>query len=150
MWYLPVPKESSLIQLMCFACTSFQGVKWNWKISHLSHLQCVEITVVGSIHLGFHHLSLFNHSICWGLLIQPFQQMVTELNIWFPIPTETTLIPPHAYLLRVSLLLMALQAIGAAWVVEQPVSSLVWYHPRLRFILRRFTKVGFSKPEFKT
>ncbi|CAL1149128.1 unnamed protein product [Cladocopium goreaui] len=36
---------------------------------------------------------------------------------------------------------MALQAIGAAWVVEQPVSSLVWYHPRLRAILRRFNKV---------
>ncbi|CAL1167200.1 unnamed protein product [Cladocopium goreaui] len=36
---------------------------------------------------------------------------------------------------------MALQAVGAAWLVEQPISSLAWYHPRLRSILRHFTKV---------
>ncbi|CAL1144388.1 unnamed protein product [Cladocopium goreaui] len=42
---------------------------------------------------------------------------------------------------RVALLLMALQAVGAAWMVEQPISSLAWYHPRLRRILRTFTKV---------
>lgn len=35
---------------------------------------------------------------------------------------------------------MALQAVGAAWMVEQPISSLAWYHPRLRSILRRFPK----------
>lgn len=41
---------------------------------------------------------------------------------------------------RVTLLLMALQAVGAAWMVEQPISSLAWYHPRLRSILRSFPK----------
>lgn len=38
---------------------------------------------------------------------------------------------------------MALQAVGAAWMVEQPISSLAWYHPRLRAILRYFTKVCY-------
>ena len=49
--------------------------------------------------------------------------------------------------LRVALLLMALRAVGAAWLVEQPNSSLAWYHPRLRSILRHFTKVGFVENE---
>ena len=36
---------------------------------------------------------------------------------------------------------MALEAVGAAWLVEQPGSSLAWFHPRLRCILRSFPKV---------
>lgn len=49
--------------------------------------------------------------------------------------------------LRVALLLMALQAVGAVWMVEQPISSLAWYHPRLRRILRTFTKVWVQSVE---
>ncbi len=46
-----------------------------------------------------------------------------------------------AFELRVTLLILALQAMGAAWLVEQPISSLAFYHPRLRSILRSIDKV---------
>ena len=40
-------------------------------------------------------------------------------SCWFPAALEP----------RVALLLMALQSMGAAWMVEQPVSSLAFYPP---------------------
>ena len=61
-------------------------------------------------------------------------------SCWFPVALEP----------RVSLLLMALQAMGAAWMVEQPVSSLAFYHPRLREILRNFAKVWSLGMVFST
>ncbi|CAL1165837.1 unnamed protein product, partial [Cladocopium goreaui] len=45
----------------------------------------------------------------------------------------------------VTLLVLALQAVGAAWLIEQPISSLAWYQPRLRSILRSIHKVYVCK-----
>lgn len=48
---------------------------------------------------------------------------------------------PHFGLLRVALLVLALQACGAGWFIEQPSSSLAWFHPRVRSLLRQIPAV---------
>lgn len=65
------------------------------------------------------------------------------MNLFEPMGLSpiTTIPSASAAWPRVALLLMALQAVGAVWMVEQPISSLAFYHPRLRRVLRTFCKV---------
>ena len=72
--------------------------------------------------------------------------MNIEAKRFFSSPSPSYNCPSTVLLLRVTLLLVALEAIGAAWMVEQPISSLAWYHPRLREILRNFPKARLTFP----
>ena len=72
--------------------------------------------------------------------------MNIEATRFFSSPSPSYHCPSTVLLLRVTLLLVALEAIGAAWMVEQPISSLAWYHPRLREILRNFPKARLTFP----
>lgn len=37
---------------------------------------------------------------------------------------------------RSAILIWVLEAAGAVWIVEQPLSSLLWHHPRMEGVLR--------------
>ena len=53
--------------------------------------------------------------------------------------------PASARLPRTCLLILAISAMGGTWVLEQPRSSLVDWHPRVRLLFRLLPKVGGSK-----
>ena len=51
---------------------------------------------------------------------------------------------------RTCLLILAISAMGGTWVLEQPRSSLVDWHPRVRLLFKLLPKVGGSKEHSET
>lgn len=53
-------------------------------------------------------------------------------------------------LLRTSLLILATTAMGGAWLLEQPRTSIVLWHPRIRLLWRLLPQVarGVTKKSF--
>ena len=49
--------------------------------------------------------------------------------------------------LRVTLLILAVVAMGGSWMVEQPRSSLLTWHPRIRLLWRLLPEVGALHPK---
>ena len=76
--------------------------------------------------------------------VTPNQRHLCD-QCWHRLPSPSHLInkarAETAPWLRVALLILVLQSVGAAWVVEQPISSLAWWHPRLRALLRSIDRV---------
>ena len=46
---------------------------------------------------------------------------------------------------RVSLLILVISAMNGCWILEQPRSSLLAWHPRVRWLFRQLPKVPFVK-----
>ena len=121
---------------------------------HALKIKCQQIWVI-ALHLCLGNLLILLHELYMVYMIiiarfqsdDCFQDHPCDIHMLYQIDllgSTTSVRGAHISPcpLRVALLLMALQAVGAAWLVEQPISSLAWYHPRLRSILRNFTKVG--------